>query len=131
MSCINGIKRYDRDSVLLRRNTFFFGFLYRYLNEATATPLWELLFFTLLSSPTGGTLVWSVHPMDPCAGQIELSTVSSVLPVDTPNGDLCIIVDYHDDDGEIKAMTLRAETAAIREDWVVSLRTMHNMCFGE
>mmetsp|Transcript_27825 Transcript_27825/g.59252 ORF Transcript_27825/g.59252 Transcript_27825/m.59252 type:complete len:106 (-) Transcript_27825:28-345(-) len=91
------------------------------------TPEWRWqTYFFILKSGVGEArrLIWCLHPNDEFGvGEVPLTRLHSVQALDTPEGEACLIIDAEAAD-EVVALTLRAPHAQLREDWIVSLRTM-------
>lgn len=69
-------------------------------------------------------MLWCRHPNDEhCAGCVAVGSMRMVQPLDTPEGESCIIVD-HESVGQSQVLTLRASSDRLREDWIASIRTM-------
>jgi len=127
---------YAPNSLLLAGgDTFFFGLLdvHQSRTAARGAPAgsaslgwkWQTYFFILKSgSGEGRKLMWCQHPNDErCLGSVHVGRLLAVQPLDTPQGEACLIIDYGADE-QAHALTLRASSAQNREDWIVSLRTM-------
>lgn len=141
-----------RSLLLAGGDTFFFGLLDMHRQEAAARSSsgashwrWQTYFFVLKSGGTVDSrrLMWSRHPNDEQhAGSLQVSWIRTVQPLDTPQGEPCLIVDY-DPHGRSAAsadrgrptgaaalssggavLTLRAASMERREDWIVSIRTL-------
>lgn len=113
-------------------DTFFFGLLDIHQGSTALRGTkagtgwkWQTFFFILKSGlGEGRRLLWCLHPNDAqCLGSVQVGRVLAVQPLDTPQGEACLIVDYGADD-RAHALTLRASSVQNREDWIVSIRTM-------
>lgn len=119
---------YAPESVLLHGgDAFFFGILDMHMSPESRSHAWtwqEHFFVLKLNSEFGRRLLWCRHPNDSePVGSIPLSDVVAVLPLDTPQGDACLIIDFKVGCA-VKAITLRSSSSQMRSDWIVSIRTM-------
>ncbi|CAE8696709.1 unnamed protein product, partial [Polarella glacialis] len=104
---------------------FCFGLLDLHQQGRDKHSIWKPYFFILKSSPgEGRKLFWCRHPSDEvCAGLAHVRDITAVQPLNTPSGEVCLIVDYKSGD-RAELLTLRANSVQNREDWIVSIRTM-------
>jgi len=122
-----------RSLFLAGGDTFFFGLLdaHQIASQVGARGIgsywrWQTYFF-MLKSGTGEArrLLWCRHPGDErCSGELQVSRIRTVQPLDTPQGEPCLIIDAAASTAEGTVLTLRAASLQSREDWIVSIRTM-------
>eukprot|EP00930_Biecheleria_cincta_P036646 TRINITY_DN25111_c0_g1_i1.p1 TRINITY_DN25111_c0_g1~~TRINITY_DN25111_c0_g1_i1.p1 ORF type:complete len:982 (+),score=188.65 TRINITY_DN25111_c0_g1_i1:252-3197(+) len=104
---------------------FFFGQLDLHQQVHGAEWAWRTYFFVLKNGRGDmRKLLWCRRPTDElCAGSVLIRDITAVQPLDTPSGEVCLIVDYNSGK-RAELLTLRATSVQSREDWIVSIRTM-------
>eukprot|EP00913_Durusdinium_trenchii_P015729 g14782.t1 len=75
---------------------------------------WRSYYFALKSGPVR-KLLWCKRPTDElCAGVVHVRDITAVQPLDTPGGEICLIVEYRVNDRD-DLLTLRAASLKSRE----------------
>ncbi|CAJ1399729.1 unnamed protein product [Effrenium voratum] len=106
---------YVSTAVLLVGDLFFFGQLDLRQHIRGNEWGWRSYYFALKSGPVR-KLVWCKRPTDELgAGVVLLKDVSNVQPLDTPSGEICLIIDYKAN-GRDELLTLRAVSPKSREE---------------
>eukprot|EP00927_Polykrikos_kofoidii_P067164 TRINITY_DN62684_c0_g1_i1.p1 TRINITY_DN62684_c0_g1~~TRINITY_DN62684_c0_g1_i1.p1 ORF type:complete len:1095 (+),score=177.78 TRINITY_DN62684_c0_g1_i1:376-3660(+) len=110
---------YASNSALLAKGIpSFFGLLDAHM-AAGGLWSWQRCLFMIRAEPDiGSLLLWCGHPCDDdCAGSVSIASIQKVQKLDTPQGDICLLLDH--DDG---ALTVRAPSLERRDDWVRAFR---------
>lgn len=98
-----------------------FGCLDLHHEEVAAHWAWQTLFF-MLKYQGEPRLMWCKHPNDKePAGCVALKLLQAVQPLDTPQGEACLILD-HRTDGRAQTSTIRASSVSARDVWISSIR---------
>lgn len=114
---------YVPTAVLLAGDLFFFGQMDLRQHIRGNDWGWRSYYFALKSGPVR-KLVWCKRPTDElCAGAVHVRDITTVQPLDTPGGEVCILVEYNSKDRD-ELLTLRTASLKSREDWIVSIKTM-------
>lgn len=114
---------YVPTAVLLTGDLFFFGQMDLRQHIRGNDWGWRSYYFALKSGPVR-KLVWCKRPTDElCAGAVHVRDITTVQPLDTPGGEVCILVEYNSNDRD-ELLTLRTASLKSREDWIVSIKTM-------
>jgi len=129
---------FEPNSLMLGGNqTICFGFLDLQRTIHTANSLsthwkWQLHFFLLKGGPANlRKLAWCHHPNDELsAGEVFLDNIRQVRLLDTPQGDLCLVIDHVHPASRGKLappITVRAASAASREEWAATIRALQDL----
>ncbi|CAK9079569.1 unnamed protein product [Durusdinium trenchii] len=114
---------YVPTAALLAGDSFFFGQLDLRQHFRGNEWGWRSYYFALKSGPVR-KLLWCKRPTDElCAGVVHVRDITAVQPLDTPGGEICLIVEYRVNDRD-DLLTLRAASLKSREDWIISIKTM-------
>lgn len=112
-------------------DTFHFGLLdvQRRSVSARGTHLmWDKYMFILKSGvDSDRRLVWCQHPNDTDAtGSVALNDVKAVDALDSPQGDLCIVVSpaAPEASSSSQKLTLRSKSPRDREEWLMAITAM-------
>jgi len=114
---------YVPTAVLLAGDSFFFGQLDLRQHIRGNDWGWRSYYFALKSGPVR-KLLWCKRPTDELStGVVHVRDITAVQPLDTPGGEICILLEYKANDKD-ELLTLRAASIKSREDWIVSIKTM-------
>eukprot|EP00929_Paragymnodinium_shiwhaense_P120521 TRINITY_DN92480_c0_g1_i1.p1 TRINITY_DN92480_c0_g1~~TRINITY_DN92480_c0_g1_i1.p1 ORF type:complete len:1101 (-),score=179.29 TRINITY_DN92480_c0_g1_i1:101-3403(-) len=98
-------------------NPVMFGVLDKWQKSSHGGWQWRQLFFLLREDGQERYLLWCQHPAEESyLGCIKLSDAKQVRPLDTPEGEPCLLVDDQSD-----VLTLRAASARGRQEWLRNL----------